>query len=183
MTRRYDGKKMFGRWKLVICMWWLLSFAWSYSNRSSTIPVYITMVFDIRSFCASVLRISLSCRRVETHSSASLLRSRGPWRPRRRPTRCPSGRGGPTCSPTSAARCSAHNRVPLHGAEVEELKSTLPVNFATAASEPASRPAPAVPCLVTAAATRVRRVQAILATSTAWTARTARAAPGCHAVR
>ena len=73
--------------------------------------------------------------------------------------------------------------VPLHGAEVEELKSTLPVNFATAASESASRPPPAVPCLVTATATRARRVQAILATATAWTARTARAAPGYHAVR
>ena len=127
--------------------------------------------------------LSLSWRRAETGSSGSSRSSRGPWRPRRRPTRCPSARGGPTCSPTSAVRCSAHNRVPLHGAEVEELKSTLPVNFATAASEPASRPPPAVPCLVTAAATRVRRVQAILATSTAWTARTARAAPGCHAVR
>ena len=109
--------------------------------------------------------LSLSCRRAETSSSASLRGSRGPWRPRRRPTRRPSARGGPTWSSTTAAPCSAHNRVPLHGAEVEELKPALPVNFATAASEPASQPPQAVPCLVTAAATRVRRVQAILATS------------------
>ena len=65
--------------------------------------------------------------------------------------------------------------MPLHGAEVEEPEQALPVNFAAAASEPASRPPQAVPCLVTAAATRARRVQAILATSTAWTACTVRA--------